>query len=68
MKAQPILFALLTSLDVFMLWTIILLTIGFSKVSRLSKGKSAAIIVSLWIVTVAIKLGFAALGAARMKG
>jgi hypothetical protein len=68
MKAQPILFALLTSLDIFMLWTIVLLTIGFSKVSRLSKGKSAAIIVSLWIVTVAIKLGFAAMSAARMKG
>lgn len=67
MKEQPILFAALTSLDIFTIWTVILLVIGFSTLSRLSRMKSAVIVVSLWLVTVVVKLGFAALGAARAK-
>ncbi len=67
MKEQPVLFAALTSLDIFTIWTIILLVIGFSTLSRLSRMKSAVIVVSLWLVTVVVKLGFAALGAARAK-
>jgi hypothetical protein len=63
MKEQPMLFSLFGSLDVFMIWTIVLLVIGFAAISRFSKTKSAAIIVSLWLVTVIIKLGFAAIGA-----
>lgn len=65
---QPVLYSLLGSLDVFLLWSVFLLTVGFSKVARVSKAKAAAIIVSLWLVTVVVKLGFAALNAARMKG
>ena len=68
MKEQPVLFAFLSSFDIFILWTIFLLVLGFSIVSRLSKAKSAAIVISLWLITVFIKLGFAALGAAQMKG
>ncbi len=67
MKEQPILFAALTSLDIFTIWTIILLVIGFSTLSKLSRMKSAVIVVSLWLVTVVVKLGFAAMGAARAK-
>lgn len=67
MKTNPMLYSLLTSLDIFTIWTLILLTIGFAAVSRFSKVKSAVIIVSLWLATVVVKLGFAALGAARMK-
>ncbi len=67
MKEQPVLFAALTSLDIFTIWTIILLIIGFATLSRLSKAKSAVIIVSLWLLTVVVKLGFAAMAAARAK-
>ena len=67
MKEQPILFAMLSSLDVFTIWTLILLIIGFATLSRLSKAKSAVIVVSLWLLTVVVKLGFAAMGAARAK-
>lgn len=66
-KEQPILFALLSSLDIFTIWLLILLVIGFAALSKLSKAKVAVIVVSLWLVTVVIKLGMAALGAARMK-
>lgn len=66
-KQQMVPFALLSSLDLFTIWTLVLLIIGFACVSRFSKAKSAAIVISLWIVTVVVKLGFAALGASRMK-
>ena len=67
MKDNPVLFALLSSFDIFTIWVLILLIIGFSTLSRLSRGKSAAIVISLWLVTVVVKLGFAAMAAARMK-
>lgn len=67
MKQQPILFSLLGSFDVFTIWMLVLLIIGFAAISRMSKGKSAAIVISLWLVTVLFKLGGAALGAARMR-
>lgn len=65
---QPVLFSLLGSFDIFVLWSIYLLTVGFSKLARVSKMKAAAIIITLWLVTVVVKLGFAALSAARMNG
>lgn len=68
MKEQPILFALLSSLDIFVIWTCILLTIGFSVLSKLSRAKTATIIFSLWFVTILFKVGMAAITAARMKG
>lgn len=67
MKEQPVLFTLLSSLELFQIWTIVLLIIGFAALSKLSKAKTAAIVISLWIITLVVKVGFAALGAARMK-
>jgi FtsH-binding integral membrane protein len=67
MSEHPVLFSLLSSFDIFTIWTLILLIIGFSTLSRMSRGKSAAIVISLWLFTVVVKLGFAALGASRMK-
>lgn len=68
MKANPMAYALLSSLDLFTIWTIVLFIIGFSSVSKLSRGKSAAIVVTLWVVMVVFKVGFAALGAAGAAG
>ncbi len=67
MKAHAVLYSALASLDLFTIWTLILLSIGFAAVSRFSKAKSAVIVVSLWLVTVVVKLGFAALGAAQAR-
>ncbi|HEX6094830.1 MAG TPA: Yip1 family protein [Thermoanaerobaculia bacterium] len=67
MKEQPVLFSLLGSLEIFQIWTIVLLVIGFAALTKLSRAKTAAIVVSLWVIMVVVKLGFAALGAARMK-
>lgn len=70
LKTQPVLFSLLSSLDVFTIWSIVLMIIGFAHVSKMSKGKSAGIMITLWGFVIAIKLGFAALGAmmARSRG
>ncbi|HET7434751.1 MAG TPA: Yip1 family protein [Thermoanaerobaculia bacterium] len=67
MKEHPVLFSFLTNFDVFTLWMLALLTIGFAALSRFSKAKSAAIIFFLWAIFIFVKLGFAALGASRMK-
>ena len=66
-KEQMVLHALLSSLDIFVIWTLILLIIGFSFVSKMSKAKTAAVVLSLWLVMVVIKVGLAAIGAAKMK-
>ena len=56
MKQNPLLFTLLTKLDIFSIWLIALLVIGFSFVSRFSKAKSAAIVISLWVVATVLSL------------
>ncbi len=62
-KEHAVLHSLLNSIDIFSLWTIILLSIGFSVASegRLTRGKAATGIVGMWAVYVAIKLGFSAI-------
>lgn len=67
MKEQPLLFSLLSSLDLFTIWMIALLIIGFAAMAKVSKAKAAAIVISLWMALIVVKLGFAAIGASRMK-
>lgn len=68
MKEQPVLYSLLSMLDVFTVWVLALLIIGFAAVSKFSKARTAAVVIPLWLVMVVIRLGFAAMGAAKMKG
>lgn len=63
MQEHPVLFSLVSSFDLFTIWTLVLLTFGFSALSKLSRGKSAAIVIAMFIVMTVIKVGFAALGA-----
>jgi hypothetical protein len=55
-KAQPVLWTLLTSFDVFTFWTLFLLVVGFAAVTRFSKAKSAAIVLTVWAIGVLLKL------------
>jgi hypothetical protein len=61
MKEQPVLFALLSSIDVFTIWMIVLLIFGFATLAKTSKAQAAAIVISLWIAMILVKLGFTAL-------
>jgi hypothetical protein len=67
MKEHMVLFSFLSSIDIFTIWTLILLIIGFAICAKVSRGKAATIIISLWAILILIKAAFAALGAARMK-
>jgi hypothetical protein len=53
--------ALLGSLDIFALWTVALLVVGFAAAARIKRGSAAGIIVTLWLLTVAGRAGWAML-------
>jgi len=55
-KTNPMAFALLSSFDIFSVWFLFLLIIGFAYLSRVSKVKSAVIIISLWVLVLLLKL------------
>lgn len=52
---------LLGSIDVFSIWCVVLLSIGYSVVARTSRAKSASVVIALWAVWIALKVGWAAL-------
>ncbi len=62
-KAHPVLNSLLASIDIFSIWTIALLSLGFAAISdrRLTTRRSATMIISLWALWVLVKMGWSAL-------
>lgn len=56
LKANPLLFVVLSKLDVFTFWLLALFVIGFAHVAKFSKAKSAAIVISLWVVATLFSL------------
>lgn len=68
MKKQFVLYSLLSMLDIFTFWMLALLTMGFASVGKISRAKSGAIVIASWLILVVIRLGFAAMGAAKMQG
>ena len=60
--ANPIVLAILSSLDVFTFWVLALMVVGYSAMSRLTRGQSAAIVIGLWLVVVLFKVGAASVG------
>jgi len=59
--SSPPVHAILQSIDVFSLWTLVLLVIGLSTAARVRRGAAAGVVVTLWVLVVVIKAGFAAL-------
>src|ERR1051326_8725014 len=64
-KDHPMLFALLSRLDLFAIWTLILIVIGLAVAARISKAKSAGVVIVVWTIATLMTVGFAAIGAAR---
>lgn len=60
--ASAVLISLLSSLDFFALWSVVLLIVGFSLTARVSKAASTAVVIGVWVLGIAIKTGLAALG------
>jgi hypothetical protein len=59
--SSPALHSLLGSVDVFSLWTLILLTIGFAAAGRTSRKAAAGVVFTIWALFVLGKAGLAAL-------
>jgi membrane protein, antimicrobial resistance system len=57
--SSPGVFTLLSSLDVFAIWTIVLLGIGFAYAHRLSRSVATALAGALFVVVVLIQAGLA---------
>lgn len=55
------LISLATSIDVFTIWTLILLTIACSIIGKISRGKAAAAVWGWWILIVLVGTGWAAI-------
>jgi hypothetical protein len=60
-SANPVLHSLASSLDIFTLWVLALLVIGFSIAANAPRKRAAAVIVGLWGLYVLGKAGVAAL-------
>jgi hypothetical protein len=53
--------ALASSFDVFSIWTIVLLVVGFAAAARIPKGTAAGGVVGLWIIYILGKVGLSVL-------
>lgn len=54
--------AFLGRIDIFALWSIILLVIGFSATYKISKGKATVVVVGYWLLGTILAVGLATLG------
>ncbi|MGH9362156.1 MAG: Yip1 family protein [Thermoanaerobaculia bacterium] len=66
--ASPVLVALLSSVDVFSIWVIALLIVGYHLAAKVSKAKAAVTVLVIWGVGILFKVGMAALGARGGRG
>ncbi|HEX6862986.1 MAG TPA: hypothetical protein VF414_09235, partial [Thermoanaerobaculia bacterium] len=60
-EASAVVRSLLGSLNFFTLWTLALLILGYRTVARVSLAASTGTVITLWLLWVAGKAGFAAL-------
>ena len=60
---SPVLYAFLSSLNVFSIWYIATLALGLSIASGFGKAKSSALVVLIWLAGVLVQVAFAAIGA-----
>ncbi len=58
--AGPAVTALLASVDLFSIWILVLLIIGYRVVAKVSTAAAAAVMVTLWLLLVAARVGMAA--------
>jgi hypothetical protein len=57
---SPVLFSLASSVDLFLIWTLVLTAIGFTSVSKVKAGTSYGIVFGWWVVITLAGAGIAA--------
>jgi len=58
---SPVLYALLSSIDVFTFWSLILMAIGLPCISKVKRGTATAIVFGWFAFWVLVKMGIAAI-------
>lgn len=58
---SPAVLALLGSADLFTIWAVILLVLGYRTVARVSTGTSSAVVGAAWLLWIAVRVGLAVL-------
>ncbi len=53
-KQNPLLYKVLSNVDIFTIWSLIVMGIGFSELARVKRSKSFTIVFALWIIYIAI--------------
>lgn len=53
--------SLLSSIDLFAIWTAILMILGFSSAAKVRRGQAAGVVITLWALFVLGRAGFAAI-------
>ncbi len=66
--ANAVVISLLAHVDVFTIWSVVLLAIGFVFAAKVKSSTSAITVTLLWLLYVGIAVGFAALGMAMGGG
>lgn len=61
MESSKPLHSLLSSFDIFSLWSLCLFVIGFAAAAKIKRGAAAGIIVTLWLLVVALGVGWNAI-------
>ena len=64
-KANPMLWSFAHRFDLFLLWSLILMTIGLAAASRLSKAKSGAVVFVVWCIGTLFAVGGGAMAKLR---
>ncbi len=58
--AHPVRASLLQSFDIFSLWTLALLVVGVSAATRTPRARTATVLIVLWILYIAVRVGWVA--------
>jgi hypothetical protein len=66
-KTQPVQYTLGSAIDIFNIWSLVLLIIGMASMSKLSKARSAAIVIVLWVIVNLFSLIGPAMQAKRLN-
>lgn len=57
---HPVRASILQSFDVFSFWTLALLVIGVSAATRTTRGRTAAVLITLWVLYLGVRVGWVA--------
>lgn len=59
---SPVLLTVMSSFDLFSIWVVVLLILGFTAVARVKRSTATLVTLVLWAVWIAVKIGLAAVG------